>query len=98
MKRVFSTHPEALQDLDESLQFYLSKDVVIAADFVDAYDLNIELIKSYPESYPTVRATYRRKIMNRFPFSIVYTCSKTEIRILAVAHHSRDPEFWINRS
>ena len=35
--------------------------------------------------------------MKHFPYSLVYTVSGDEIRILAVAHHSRRPGYWTGR-
>ncbi|MBI3775205.1 MAG: hypothetical protein HY273_06575 [Gammaproteobacteria bacterium] len=39
----------------------------------------------------------RRYVMQRFPYSLIYTVSSEEIRILAVAHHSRRPGYWQGR-
>lgn len=98
MSRPFSVHPEALTDLDESVVFYFGVDPILATDFVEEYDLNVELILRYPESYPRIEGNYRRKVMGRFPFTIVYFCTQSEVRLLAVAHHSRDPEYWLDRT
>jgi len=35
--------------------------------------------------------------LTRFPYSLIYTESGDEIRILAVAHHSRRPGYWRGR-
>jgi len=35
--------------------------------------------------------------MKHFPYSLVYIVSKDEIRILAVAHQSRRPDYWAGR-
>ena len=40
----------------------------------------------------------RRYLMKHFPYSLVYTVSSEEIRILAVAHHSRRPGYWASRA
>jgi hypothetical protein len=36
--------------------------------------------------------------MRRFPYSLIYAALVDEIRILAVAHHSRRPGYWRDRS
>jgi hypothetical protein len=35
--------------------------------------------------------------MRRFPYSLIYTVIGDEVRILAVAHHSRRPGYWRGR-
>ena len=35
--------------------------------------------------------------LRRFPFSLIYTVMGDQLRILAVAHHSRRPGYWRNR-
>jgi toxin ParE1/3/4 len=35
--------------------------------------------------------------MKRFPYWLVYMVSEDEIRVLAVAHHSRRPGYWKER-
>lgn len=39
----------------------------------------------------------RRFVMDRFPFTIVYTELANEILILAIAHTSREPGYWRTR-
>jgi hypothetical protein len=37
-------------------------------------------------------------LMHRFPYSIIYDLANDEIRIYAIAHHSRHPAYWRQRS
>jgi len=36
--------------------------------------------------------------MIKFPYSIIYTIEPDHIRILAVAHSKRKPEYWLSRT
>ena len=40
----------------------------------------------------------RRRLLRRFPYVIVYVELVTEIRILALAHASREPGYWRERT
>lgn len=40
----------------------------------------------------------RRAVLRRFPFRVVFEELEDEIRVLAVAHKSRDPGFWLGRT
>jgi len=39
----------------------------------------------------------RRFLLRRFPYAVVYLELANEIRILAIAHTSREPGFWRQR-
>ena len=35
--------------------------------------------------------------MKHFPYSVIYIVAGDEIQVLAVAHHSRRPGYWLKR-
>jgi plasmid stabilization system protein ParE len=35
--------------------------------------------------------------LTRFPYALVFLELETEIRVLAVAHAKRHPDYWLNR-
>jgi plasmid stabilization system protein ParE len=39
----------------------------------------------------------RRRLVNGFPFSVVYRVSDGQLLIVAVAHHRRKPDYWAQR-
>lgn len=39
----------------------------------------------------------RRALVKRFPYALVFMVSRNELRILAVAHSHRRPEYWRRR-
>ena len=42
-------------------------------------------------------AETRRVLVKGFPFAVVYVSSETEVVVYAVAHLSREPEYWLGR-
>lgn len=40
----------------------------------------------------------RRFPLRRFPYSIIYYLRNTELRVVAIAHHRRRPEYWAGRT
>jgi toxin ParE1/3/4 len=40
----------------------------------------------------------RRLPLARFPFSIIYYTSGDSLRVIAFAHHRRQPQYWTGRS
>jgi len=65
---------------------------------LDAMDAALAQLLAYPEAAPVVRGTVRRKLLRRFPYSLLYTLRPGEIRILAVMHQSRRPFYWWGRT
>ena len=39
----------------------------------------------------------RRALLPRFPYALGFLELQTEIRILAIAHAKRHPDYWLNR-
>jgi toxin ParE1/3/4 len=55
------------------------------------------LIAQFPESAPEIAAGIRKRVLRKFPYSLIYTVESEELLILAVAHHSRRPRYWVSR-
>ena len=58
--------------------------------------------KRKPERYPRLETlpdeeTVHRLLLGRFPYAVVYEVAEDEIRILAVAHTRRRPNYWQHR-
>ncbi|MEK7404292.1 MAG: type II toxin-antitoxin system RelE/ParE family toxin [Acidobacteriota bacterium] len=56
-----------------------------------------DLMAQFPESAAEVRPGIRRRILHKFRYSLIYTIERDSLLILAVAHHSRRPAYWIGR-
>jgi plasmid stabilization system protein ParE len=54
-------------------------------------------IAQFPESAEEVRPGIRKRILQKFRYSLIYSNEKSGVLILAVAHHSRRPGYWIGR-
>jgi plasmid stabilization system protein ParE len=91
----YSLHPEALQDLREAASFYSEKaGGTLAQAVIAEFEHAIDLLLRFPGLGAMWRHGKRRVLMRRFPYSVVYAVEGDEIRILAVAHHSRRPGYW----
>lgn len=55
------------------------------------------LIGRFPESAQVVLPGIRKQRLRKFPFSLIYSIDKDALLILAVAHHSRRPRYWLQR-
>ena len=56
------------------------------------------ILAQFPESGSPIRPGIRKWIVRKFPYSLMYSIEPGGIVVLAVAHHSRRPEYWVSRT
>lgn len=56
------------------------------------------VIAQFPESAHEVLPGIRKYTLRKFRFSLIYSIEKDCLLILAVAHHSRRPRYWLPRA
>ena len=91
-------HPEAEQEYLETIAWYRQRSRTAAANFETAVSQAITRIGEAPQIWPIYFQKFRRYILRRFPFSVVYEEVLTEIVVFAVAHSSRRPGYWRRRT
>lgn len=91
-------HPEAENDLRDAAEFYRDRaDSSLSQSLLVEFEQSVDLLLQHPGLGATWRNNRRRLLMKRFPYSLIYTVVGEQIRILAVAHHSRRPDYWRDR-
>ena len=91
-------HPEAEDDLREAAEFYREQaGTALSQSFFAEFEGSVELLLRHPSLGAMWRHGKRRLVARRFPFSVIYTVVSDQVRILAVAHHSRRPGYWRGR-
>jgi plasmid stabilization system protein ParE len=55
------------------------------------------LIAQFPESAEEIRPGIRKRLLRKFRYSLIYSVEQDGLLILAVAHQSRRPEYWVGR-
>ena len=55
------------------------------------------MIESDPQRHRIIAEEVRRYLLPRFPFAIYYRILPDQLRILAIKHHSRHPDYWRDR-
>ena len=95
MRVVF--HPEAEAEMIEAARFYNRKVRGLGAEFLDAIDTAKLELTNDPLRSRIIEEDIRRFLMPRFPYAILYRVMPDRLRILAVKHHSRHPDYWRHR-
>jgi len=52
---------------------------------------------TFPESAAEILPGIRKRVLRKFRCSLIFTIEKDGLLILAVAHHSRRPGYWVGR-
>jgi len=56
-----------------------------------------KIISKYPESGEEIRPGIRKQVLRKFRYSIIYSTATEGVLVLAIAHHSRRPSYWLGR-
>lgn len=85
-------HLDAEEEFKEAVWWYGTQQEGLDLEFVRCIDDAIQKIKRNPGLYPIEFENYRKKVVRRFPFKIVYEITEDHIYILAVFHSRRNPD------
>lgn len=93
---------EAVEELEAAAAWYEARRQDLGLDFVATIREALLRIADRPQTWPLApgvpeRLGARRFLLRRFPYSVVFVELDTEIRVIAVAHTSREPGFWRRR-
>ena len=95
MKVRFLT-PAEIEMLEASI-YYESQAAYLGDDFLDIVEAAVTEIAETPEIWPEIDPGIRRRVLRRFPYSVLYQIINEEIIIVAVMHHKQKPHYWIDR-
>ena len=84
-------------EMVQAARYYQSKVPVLGSEFLSEVQRVVKGIEAHPEAAPKVKGDIRRRILNRFPYAVLYQIDPDEIVILAVMHLRRHPDYWHGR-
>lgn len=86
--------PDARAEFLSSVKFYEDCQSKLGHRFRLAVDSAIQNIAETPFRYRILHVPFRRYLLPKFPFAIIYSIEPDHIRIVAVAHTKRKPGYW----
>lgn len=94
-----SSHEKADVELLDATRYYSERRPSAGAAFSSMVIATIEQLSLMPYSAPTWpgRPDVRRRVLHDFPYSIIYTVTLDSLFVIAVAHHKRQPGYWLPR-
>ena len=84
-------HPLAEAEVLEASTFYEEAVSSLGSAFLDELQAGLRTICRFPEAAPLIGKEVRRKVLGRFPFSLLYRTHEGLIDVLAVMNHRRRP-------
>lgn len=90
-------HPEAEAEFLDAVDWYAQHSFRRGLDYTDEIRGSINEICDEPFIWAFFEGDCRRVLTGRYPYSIIYLVENEEIIIVAVAHLSRKPGYWLSR-
>lgn len=90
-------HEAADAELTEAVLYYDAKAPGLGDRFLAEVRVATSRIERYPEIARVVEFGVRAKVLVNFPYSLMYVVDPDEMFIVAVAHQSKRPAYWVDR-
>jgi plasmid stabilization system protein ParE len=89
--------PAASRELNEAADFYDLEQPGLGSEFLDAVEAALLTVVDNPRAFPILLGETRRRVVSRFPYSLLYWFDGTTVHVSAVAHHKQRPGYWGER-
>jgi plasmid stabilization system protein ParE len=91
-------HPAASAEYRAALAWYAARSRWAALGFEREVERILATLAVSPLRYPEYDVTCREAILTRYPYSVIYRIeSDGSVLVVAVAHASREPGYWLGR-
>ncbi|MBA4189091.1 MAG: type II toxin-antitoxin system RelE/ParE family toxin [Planctomycetaceae bacterium] len=92
-------HPDAQREYQVALRWYQQRSSSAARRFVGEVDRMVAVIGTQPDRYAWYEEPFREAGLQRYPFSVIYRVEPSgDVLVLAIAHASREPGYWLDRA
>lgn len=94
-----SLSAEAQADAAAAVDWYISEGAFFAAeDFIEEIDSALNQLSQFAALGESGAHNTRSLPLHGFPYSLIYRLQDDDdARVIAIAHHSRRPGYWIDR-
>ena len=89
-------HADAKRELDDAVAYFEADWEYQGILFLDSFNTAVERLLRYPLA-GKARGRVRRWVMANWRYTLIYAVEPYGIFIIAIAHHSRRPNYWRER-
>ncbi len=93
-----SFHPDADDEYQTALDWYLARSPKAATGFVRAFERAVDAIRRFPDASPAYDDRHRFVVLRRYPYRLVHRSDPDRVRVVAVAHSGRIGDYWQGRT
>ncbi|MCA9441624.1 MAG: type II toxin-antitoxin system RelE/ParE family toxin [Candidatus Omnitrophica bacterium] len=90
-------HPAAEDEMIESAAWYEMQQENLGSRFLASVRDSLNRISINPRVFPEIEGDVRRCLVRTFPYAILFRILEDGIRIVAVMHTRRNPNYWRGR-
>jgi plasmid stabilization system protein ParE len=91
-------HPDVAFEVKASYEWYEEQAVGLGEDYLSELESAYEAILEFPDTWPKFQRNFRRFLLGKFPFSVIYRSKGNSIYVVAVMHNHRKPGYWLSRT
>jgi hypothetical protein len=84
-------------ELNDAFEYYENELEGLGYSLLEEFKSGVNRILQYPDAWSPIKENVRKCVLKKFPYSIIYAIHDEIILILAIAHHRRRPDYWIDR-
>lgn len=89
--------PGARSEFLASVEYYEECQAGLGRRFREAVEMAVNSIRTAPFRYRVLHAPFRRCLIPKFPYAIIFSIEPDFILVIAVAHVKRKPGYWNDR-
>lgn len=89
--------PAAQFEIRQAALFYEDCRQGLGQEFLDAIALAFDHVQQHPTVWRVLRGRFRRYLLQRFPYGVIYAIEGQVIYVAAVMHLKRKPGYWVSR-
>lgn len=89
--------PEANREIRQAAEFYEDSRQGLGLEFLDAVESAFNHIQQHPRTWRILKGRFRRYLLQRFPYGLIYAVEGQTIFVAAVMHLKRKPGYWVSR-
>ena len=95
----FRIHPDAALEHKQQVAYYENEQPGLGKRYHEAFKIAVALACEMPRRPRVIHSPNIRSVsLEVFLFSVIYREVAGVVQILAVAHHRRQPGYWLSRA